>query len=174
MIVRATSRKDIEQACVLLNTYAGGIHDVDEYYDKDDVAVFVVYYERLYDSPILGAAIASRLDVEDMKDLDSYFLSEFERTDDLTWIESIAVLPFIRGKGFGKRLTLECIKHCLTLSNKILALCWESNLERQSLILFKDLGFEEVEHFKHPWLGEDCPVCITDCHCDATLVYKEY
>jgi GNAT superfamily N-acetyltransferase len=167
--VRYTKAKhlnEFEQACSLFSRYTGGTHSPEDYMNDKGV-VFLAYYNLCQ---VLGAASILPLD-DNLDDIDSYFLSDIK---DATLIESIAVEKTFQKQGFGKFLLSLALEYCEEVSPHVVALCWESPLERQSLILFKDFGFKEVEHFKAPWAGEWCPVCGDNCICDATLVYKDF
>ena len=167
IFTRAITKDEIEQACDLFNLYVDPGHNVDDYSDIRTKAVFIAKHS----GKIVGAVTCGFL-FDELDNFDSYWLSQ--NPGRLAWIESIAVEDRYQGRGYGKYLAEVAIAWCnKNISDRIVALCWESPKDRQSLILFKDLGFEEVEHFKHPWAGEYCVVCGNDCSCDATLVFKE-
>lgn len=171
-IQRLIHKPEIKKACKFLDKYLGqGLHIPENYY-FDYMGRTAIFGGFNY-GKLVAASSCKVLGHDDLSHIDSYFLDniKYETTG---FLESAAIKPKFRGQGFGKEMVNRRIDFLMSYGvTDIVALCWLSGQERQSLPLLTKMGFTEVEHFIMPWAGEQCPVCGDDCSCNATLVHKK-
>lgn len=151
-----------QQILDLFNNHVGECWELTDLYDRinhPDKTLVTLTNDR----KVIGAATA-------------YILQE----DDGWWpakegdgiLESAALLPDFRGKGYGKMLAqirLDWLRQ--QKCNSVWASSWLSNQKHTSRGLLSSLGFVTTKFVERAWWGEDCPVCGPQaCVCGAAIM----
>ncbi|HEV1996835.1 MAG TPA: GNAT family N-acetyltransferase [Candidatus Dormibacteraeota bacterium] len=147
--------------------------------DLQDASVLVTGADA--DGKVVGGAVA-RLLVP--ADVDYYrrfgaAASEAFRDGPIGSVEALAVVPFARRSGTGRRLLLESLEWCRERGCRhVVAVSWISGGGGTSAGLFAAAGFTMGETIAEFYLNESlrdgwlCPACGAGCRCGGQFVYR--
>ncbi len=159
-----------EQIAELFNVYVGGnwtIADVQAMMDDEDCCV--IYHTMQpagcvnQQSLVIAAATARILRDEEC--------GWYKMPIGSGFMESAAVVQEYQRKGIGKQMLKARLSWCRIKGIKtVCALAWESGQPNTSRPLLETMGFKFADLFENEWAGQSCPVCGTNCRCNAALM----
>lgn len=149
----------------------------EEFLDED-----LIKFQASVDNKIVGFITAKHLSIEDlyekMPKLKNRKFKQFDVTQKIGYIGSVATSPNYENMGVASELFKFALKELLKTNNMVLMTGWKSKLGTNIESIAIKYGFEEIIELKEYWKEDSikynytCPVCSNPCECSAVMYVK--